>query len=207
MKTSPRVFRGVSHKNEHVTNQGNENASSGGKNINIGGQRFSGVAEGISSNSSGKHKDKKTALEKKLHSKNDTANLDKENITKACTSRSKTSTLEVEWTHLKTPPRDRKTNYHSPPQIVRSAKKPQTVVDSHSSVLQKSSPNRRIAQKARTTNLALSMKAAQSANISTTDEKPEKRIEANACRVDTKRRGRCDNHFRITNPWCMSEKK
>merc|ERR1719189_1583441 len=100
-------------------------------------------------------------------------------------SKSKGDTLEVEWTHLKTPPTNSKQVVKSPSQTTRITKKAADPVSSTiSSTFEKSSTNRRVAQKSRTTNLSLSMKLGESSHISQggpkseTDNEGEKQLRA-----------------------------
>ena len=123
-------------------------------------------------------------------------------------SKSKGDTLEVEWTHLKTPPTNRKQVVKSPSQTTRITKKAADPVSSTiSSTFEKSSTNRRVAQKSRTTNLSLSMKLGESSHISQggpkseTDNQGEKQLRA----ITKKQKGLQNHLFHAgTNSWKMN---
>ena len=106
------------------------------------------------------------------------------------TSKTKNTNLEVEWAHLKTPPNTRKLIVKSPSQTSCPTKSISSQLSSQNNTLGKSSSTRKIAQKARTTNLALSINIAQSANISHSAAKHDRETEEDKRSKVTKQRGR-----------------
>ena len=190
--TAPLHAIGYKNKN-NISKDCSENIRDGGNEINIRVDQFCDSTKASPSTN------KIEPQERKAIDCNKTLGSDKKTTSKVNSSKSKNATLEVEWTHLKTPPRGRKLIHESPSQNNRSNKSLQSSVPSNNRPLEKTSSNRKVVHKARTTNLALSMKIAGSANILHKDAKHEKENNKEKLSKVTKRKGTCGKLLRVTN--------
>lgn len=166
-----------SQKDERSLNTGNEIHHHKASGINIQVQHVGESTKSLSTKNRTKLQPNKKDLELHLNPNNEGSlenekrqhkvGTEKKTISQTSTSKIKNhSTLEVDWVHLKTPPSTRKTVSKSPSQTSRVYNKNISQSSQHQSMEKNSSTTRKVAQKARTTNLALSMKIAHSTNIS-----------------------------------------
>ena len=205
-EASTKTFINESHrKNDQTLHRGNENNKDKGSSINIRvhkvgeDMKTSPIKDGtkhqhtkrVHSHQNQLHVDRESSQERG----NKKPNSDKKTVSRSNTSSKTkdTNKLEVDWTHLKTPPTTRKVVAKSPSQTqaLHSNKNISSSSSSHSIPhLERNSSNRKVAQKARTTNLALSINVAQSANISHSDAKIGRETEEEKRLKVTKQRGR-----------------
>ena len=200
--SSKSVLSDTPHKNDPNLDKGNDTNRDKGTNIDIRVQQCDEITKTFPVKKETKPKRNKKALQGNLYCRpNSEHSMAKEKgdqklssskntISKTNTSKTKSSSLEVEWTHLQTPPSNRKTVVKSPSQTAHPIKNTSSQLSLQNHSLEKNSSSRKIAQKARTTNLALSMKIAQSANISHSEAKHERETEELKRLKVTKQRGR-----------------
>ena len=174
----------TSKKDERCLDTGNENRGHKASGINIQVHHVGENSKSLQTKNKTKVQENKKTLE--LNSNpNDEGSIesgkrqqkvsnDKKAVSQTNSSKTKNhSTLEVDWVHLKTPPSTRKTVSKSPSQTSRVYNKNILQSSQNQNSKEKNSSTRKVAQKARTTNLALSMKIAHSTDISHTVAKQE----------------------------------
>ena len=190
--TAPLNATGYKNKN-NISKDFSENIRDRGNKINIRVDQF------CDNTKASPFTNKNEPEERKAIDCTKSLSSDKKTLLKVNSSKSKNTTLEVEWSHLKTPPRGRKLIHESPSQNNRSNKSLQSSISSNNRPLEKTSSNRKVVHKARTTNLALSMKIAGSADILHKDAKHEKENNKEKLSKVTKRKGTCGKLLRVTN--------